>query len=424
MDEISGIFRRSRIETTVSVSLQDPIYGRVRLSDLEKQLISTPEFTSRKNISQLGALSLSNQYSSATHSRFSHLVGTCHAGKQVMSHLVSIQPQIFNDDDVMKLGIAGLCHDLGHGPFSHSFEQCFPSFNHEEKTADCLRYIVDKYSIPISGDDLGEIIGMITGNHRESPFYGSLMTSSILDIDKADYYVRDSHFTGYLRVPSNPLTVLKNTRFIDEELCYNESDILVIYQLLSYRYNMHKNVYRSRYSCGSDELLKDCLKEINKDTSIISQVTDLGLFFRLSDNILDFYQQSASEESELINRLKSGGSYYFIREEVFENQDDTPLIDEEVIISHCRNRAVTTRDIVVRYDVFDMGHTTDNFFDSIKVYSDLDIYTSFVPRQKTYGLMTCPKLEVSMKIYSKVSDPVKNLAISEATDRYFKGIGR
>ena len=90
-----------------------------------------------------------------------------------MSHLVSKQPQIFSENDVMKLGLAGLCHDLGCGPFEgHSFESCFPSFNHEEKTSECLRYIVDKYSIPISEEDPSEVIGMINGDRKSSPFIG------------------------------------------------------------------------------------------------------------------------------------------------------------------------------------------------------------------------------------------------------------
>lgn len=50
---------------------------------------------------------------------------TCYLGGQLVRHLKEQDGNEFNitDVDVLCVEIAGLLHDVGHGPFSHLFEE-------------------------------------------------------------------------------------------------------------------------------------------------------------------------------------------------------------------------------------------------------------------------------------------------------------
>ena len=77
----------------------------------------------------------------AAHNRFEHSVGVCHLAEDVIQRFQVAQPSLeISEDDVEAVRVAGLCHDLGHGPFSHVFDAefiprvCGPnsSFKHEQ----------------------------------------------------------------------------------------------------------------------------------------------------------------------------------------------------------------------------------------------------------------------------------------------------
>lgn len=88
--------------------------------------IDTPEFQKLRYIKQLGCLS--HVFPGATHSRFEHSLGTGHVAKTFIELLIKNNPQRYPDEEQRKSAIftvtlAGIMHDIGHGPFSHTFDQ-------------------------------------------------------------------------------------------------------------------------------------------------------------------------------------------------------------------------------------------------------------------------------------------------------------
>ncbi|MCK5409451.1 MAG: HD domain-containing protein, partial [Candidatus Heimdallarchaeota archaeon] len=99
-------------------TIRDPIYDEIRMTVLENKIVDTPIFQRLRWISQLSGVR--QVYPSAVHTRFTHSVGVMHlAGRYA--------EEVFREDEdvvekVQLARVAGLLHDIGHGPFSHTYD--------------------------------------------------------------------------------------------------------------------------------------------------------------------------------------------------------------------------------------------------------------------------------------------------------------
>ncbi|XP_008412919.2 deoxynucleoside triphosphate triphosphohydrolase SAMHD1-like [Poecilia reticulata] len=102
----------------------DPIHGNIELHPVLVKIIDTPQFQRLRNIKQLGGAYY--VYPGASHNRFEHSIGVAHLAGELLQSLKGNQLNLGIDKrDVLCVQIAGLCHDLGHGPFSHMLDIMF-----------------------------------------------------------------------------------------------------------------------------------------------------------------------------------------------------------------------------------------------------------------------------------------------------------
>src|ERR1041385_9502739 len=100
--------------------ITDPVHRYISFSEVEKDLIDTAIFQRLRRIRQLAGAHL--VYPSAQHSRFEHSLGTMHIAGYAAETLLS-KGYLESEEEIQELRLAALLHDIGHGPFSHLFEE-------------------------------------------------------------------------------------------------------------------------------------------------------------------------------------------------------------------------------------------------------------------------------------------------------------
>ena len=192
----------------LSKRLRDPVHGLIVFDETRKidmlawKLIDTYEFQRLRRIRQLGVSEFT--FPGAVHTRFTHSIGVFHTARMLVEVV---------DREMNRLGqeplperaevalIAALLHDLGHGPFSHTFEGVQASRNvkkkHEKWTADiirnergCIVPLLEQYRLGFTE----EVASLLEKEDPEDIYHA--VVSSSFDADRLDYLRRDRLMTG------------------------------------------------------------------------------------------------------------------------------------------------------------------------------------------------------------------------------------
>jgi uncharacterized protein len=169
-----------------------------------RDVIDTREFQRMRRITQLGLASY--VFPGATHTRFSHSLGVAYLAHSVLAHLWEWAEGNTRDEVAEvwnEVVMAGLLHDVGHGPFSHSFEQVLKAHPwaplHEDWTATLITNPVSDINqcLTAHGLNVHNIASAIKKKEDSSlPRPYRQIVSSQIDVDRMDYLLRDSHFAG------------------------------------------------------------------------------------------------------------------------------------------------------------------------------------------------------------------------------------
>lgn len=274
---------------------QDDVHGTIELSSLSVKIIDTFEFQRLRNIKQLGTAYYI--FPSASHNRFEHSIGTAYLARTLLNTIRVSQPELeITDRDLEDVEIAGLCHDLGHGPFSHLFDDVYlkdreghPFRHHEDRSIEILRRIIEKYNIEISQDSFKKISLMINPTDKvKKHFLYQIVSNSRngIDVDKFDYIARDSRAIG-ITYGFDHKRIFPYVKVIKNEICFCNKIIFNIYELFDNRFKLHKQIYNHPTVKKIDLLIGDYLKNLEKIYPINKSIDDLEIFCRMTDGILE-----------------------------------------------------------------------------------------------------------------------------------------
>ena len=246
-----------------------PIHGIIGITPLMKKIIDTPEFKRLHGLRQLGAAYL--VYPSANHTRFEHSIGVAHLAGIMIKHLQQNQPELYISDRLVELiKIAGLVHDIGHGPFSHLYDDIITKYDiseHEERGVEIFKNIVKKYNIPLSKKEIEMIIGMVDPDEFKNNYVYQIVANKVcsIDVDKIDYIARDSYHLGFSKNINYErlLTMCRVVEFNGSlQLAWPEkvqNDILMLFET---RYRLHKTVYYHHAVKSCEFIIKNILTNI------------------------------------------------------------------------------------------------------------------------------------------------------------------
>ncbi len=275
------------------------------------ELIDTPEMQRLKRIKQLGGVH--QVYQSAEHSRFTHSLGVYHVVLKMIND--TILKDVLSDYDKLTVMCAALLHDIGHGPFSHCFEEVFKS-SHEEYTIRIINghsqvhQVLESFHQGFSK----QVSSIITKEHPNKILVQ--MVSSQLDCDRMDYLLRDSHFTGTIYGHFDMARILRVLRVYDGKIVFKESGVQAIENYILARYHMYWQVYYHPMGRSYEQILMSIFKRI-KDLYL--QGFDLGDIRYL----VPFINGNVSE-ADYLKLDESIILYYFT---VFKESKDPILAD-------------------------------------------------------------------------------------------------
>ncbi|KAL0948970.1 hypothetical protein HGRIS_009072 [Hohenbuehelia grisea] len=289
---------RPRLKKQAIRIVKDSVHELISWSPKLSEFIDTRQFQRLRAIKQLGTSYY--VWPGASHNRFEHCIGVAHLARQMATHLKTIQPELgITDRDIACVELAGLCHDLGHGPWSHVWDGMFiptaipgSTWTHEQGSEEMLDWLVADNKIDIPDDDLRFIKAMIAGEPSkcgsdEKIFLFHIVSNKLngLDVDKFDYIRRDQVMVGDQgNISLNRL--IQSARVIDNQICYDAKDSNLIYELYYTRFRLHKMIYNHKTAKAVEYMIIDALLKADPVLHIASRVEDVKKFLHLTDDIM------------------------------------------------------------------------------------------------------------------------------------------
>ena len=306
--------------------IRDPIHGSVPVSESELAVLDFPFVQRLRMIRQLGFSYL--PFPGATHSRYAHSVGAMHLAGRAFDacfrdHPFSAPAVRHRYRTLVRMG--ALCHDLGHAPFSHSTEFAMPPLralgidvydpgrvaarlderaSHEDYTVAILMRSglgeVLRERHPFGPEHIAALVSpdirveddLFRDEGRDYKTILSQLVSSQLDVDRLDYLVRDSYYTGARYGEIDLDWLLSNlTQHADEQgrvsLAIDGRAIYAFDDFTIARFHMFVMVYFHQKSLVYEEMLKryvsspDCTFRLPQDIEDYLEVDDVSLWSHL-----------------------------------------------------------------------------------------------------------------------------------------------
>lgn len=261
--------------------IKDPIHGYIEIGDLAIAIIDTVEMQRLRRIRQLGFSYL--VYPGANHTRFEHSLGVYHLICLLLDRL-----EVAKEEE-QELIVASLIHDIGHGPYSHVTEPVIKKItgnSHEDiediifkqeveverelevevGSAKTIAEVLDELSL-----DKQKIAGYIKGERRaeyvESERDLSKVLNGEIDVDKMDYLVRDSYYTGVAYGVVDNIRIIQGLDFVNGKVVITEKGILPAEYLLFSRFLMYPTVYKHHTSRIAQLMFSEALEYFVKSKS-------------------------------------------------------------------------------------------------------------------------------------------------------------
>jgi HD superfamily phosphohydrolase len=242
--------------------INDPVYGFITVDDeLINKIISHPFYQRLRRIHQMAMAHF--VYPGAVHTRLHHSLGAyhlmCNALLELKGKGVEISPK---EEQAAKIAI--LLHDIGHGPYSHALENTLiKETHHEEISLMLMKKLNEEF-----GGKLQTAIDIFNNNYPKK-FLHQLISGQ-MDVDRMDYLIRDSFFTGVSEGVIGYDRIIKMLTVHNGELMIEEKGIHSVEKFLVSRRFMYWQVYLHKTVLCAEKMLVNIIKRARKVKAVAS----------------------------------------------------------------------------------------------------------------------------------------------------------
>jgi len=283
--------------------IKDPVHGYVYITEEEKEIVDSFPVQRLRRLRQLAGAEY--VYPGANHTRFEHSVGVMYlAGKAVESPNIS---QRITEEEAEMTRLAGLLHDVGHGPFSHVFEYLLDKElgkTHEDITS----WIIAKSELKDTLDKMGynpkEMSLLATGRLRkpQKTFMDQIISSAV-DVDKLDFIVRDTHHTGAEYGYVDIFRLIQALDVLGENLAVDLGALSALESLIIARMESFKSIYFHRVGRAAQIMLAMAMEKANEELGLTRFKTPEE-YLAMDDYVVWTKLRNCRESAEIIENLE------------------------------------------------------------------------------------------------------------------------
>lgn len=264
--------------------IRDPVHGYVKITEVEREIIDSPFLQRLRRIHQLAGAYL--VYPGAVHTRFEHVVGAMHVAGSIAESLADHSD--ISAEQVQKLRLAALLHDVGHGPFSHTFDEVLT-----EKTRttheDISRRVVTETSISDILEKHGfhprKMASLAVGAEQSEPRFMNDIIAGGLSADMMDYLLRDSYFTGVEYGRVDIYRIVYSLYISRDRLALDKAALYAFEAMLLARYQMFKAVYFHRTARAAQLMIARSMELADEELGL-TDLTDIDRYLEMTDELV------------------------------------------------------------------------------------------------------------------------------------------
>lgn len=327
------------------------LYGDFHLHPVWRAIIDTIVFQRLGQIHQMGTTALLIR--SARTVRIMHVVGVAHLARTLLENLRTNQGLLVSRQLELVITMAGLLHDLGHGPFSHVYERAMEDtqypLHHEHMTVTMIDHLLETNPAVVDllrEHDIGEeqihlVKQLILGSREEAPpgfewtdpspderwIYDVVANKRTgIDVDKLDYLRRDSLSTNN-PVALDVMSLLSMCAVVrasdgSTQIAFHVGEEINLWEVYKMRYAMHAQVYQTPKNTGLDQLICDIIKVGGPHLTIHGSQGPVPMieahqhpdaYARLDDTFLTLIRNDPANPAKgLVERLYQRKTYHFL----------------------------------------------------------------------------------------------------------------
>lgn len=331
--------------------IHDCIHGTISLSKFAVRIIDSKIFQRLRDLSQLGTCKF--VFPNANHTRFEHSIGTYHIASRLLEKLpqkinksldtyLSTIPELQRYYKEMYDGqlhlldlyvcelikIAALCHDLGHGPYSHVFDDVFLvdlkkehnyCASHEERSCVLLEMIIKNDDILkniVKDDEIQFIKSLINPSESQKGFIYEIVANkkTNLDVDKFDYLQRDIYALNFI-AKIDISTMVDQIKIVDNHEVFSD-DINHLYSftypdpgkavdditnLFRTRHRLHLQVYRHKAVISAQLMIVEIFKLLDDILGLSESINDMNKFCKMTEGYILNSVKFIEDHLEILN---------------------------------------------------------------------------------------------------------------------------